>query len=285
MAEASLPDWALHSRPWTWVHALSLAWTVGPIVIACRIGRRHLARGRPDLEQRLASAWGGFAVAVNLWSIIYWHLPENFKADESLPIQLCDLACMLAPLVLLTDWRWPRALLFFWGLGLSTQAFVTPTVVEGPAHMKYYLFWLVHLVIVGTAVYELAVRRFRPTLRDLILTIAAGIAYLLAMVIVNQWLGSNYGFIGNRLRETPTLVDRLGPWPQRIFVMAGIAVGLFVAMWLAATLAERAGSRRGSGGGRPVICHCGKCGFDLTAAARSADHCPECGTPITPPGV
>lgn len=294
MPEHELPGWAATFQPRSWVHLLSLIWTIGPIVLACRLGRSWLARGRIDLEQRLAAAWGGFAVCTNIWSIVYWHLPDNFKPDESLPIQLCDLACMLAPLVLLTDWRWPRALVFFWGLGLSTQAFFTPTVLEGPAHMKYYLFWLVHLVIVGTAVYDLVVRRYRPTIRDLVLTIAAGIVYLLAMLFVNDRLDSNYGFVGNKLRQAPTLVDRLGPWPDRVFMIAGIAVTLFVVMWLAVTLIDRAATRgrdgsarrgRRSEAKRPAILHCSKCGFDLTTVGQPTDDCPGCGTPITPPGV
>lgn len=285
---ADLPIWARESHPFTWVHLISLIWTLGPLIISCILARRWLARGRADLEHRLAAAWGGFLICINIWSIVFWHLPGTFELAESLPLQLCDIACLLAPLVFLTDWRWPRTLLFFWGIGLSTQAFVTPTVEEGPAHMKYYLFWLVHLGIVGSAIYDVVVRRYRPTFRDLALAVAATIAYALVMVVLNHFLSAhlghpvNYGFVGDTLRERPTIADKLGPWPRRVFIMAAIVIGLFTFMWLITGAIHRlAGNRRPP---RRLL-HCGKCGFDLTDISHRSDHCPECGTPVTPPGV
>lgn len=303
---AELPDWAVHFHPFSRSHLISAAWTLALMIGSCWLGRVFMARQRLDLEQRLSDTWGGFAVCMNVWSLVYWSLPGQFDLRKSLPLELCDLACINAPFVFLTHWRLPRALSFFWGIGLSTQAWITPTLQEGPADEKYYLFWLVHLVIVGSAVYDLAVRRYRPALRDLLMAVAVTIAYALAMVAVNHFLQSNYGFIGNQLRATPTVVDRLGPWPQRVFIMAGIVIGGFVVMWLAAMALDRiqlggsgahralrpapAGqtakprSRRG-GRKNTILLHCSKCGFDLSEVAGRTDHCPECGTPITSPGV
>ncbi len=236
-----MPNWVAEFHPFTWMHGLTLVWTVGAIVASCVMGRRWVAQGGAGdvKELKLAVGWAGFTIGVNLWSIVYWLLPLNFTLKESLPIQLCDIACLIAPLVLLTEWRTPRALMFFWGIGLSTQAFVTPTLLEGPGDMKFYLFWLVHLCIVGTAIYDVAVRRYRPTVRDLLVAIAASIMYLLAMIAVNHFLDSNYGFVGDQLRARPTPVDRLGPWPQRVFTMTAIAIGGFCVMWFVSGVIER----------------------------------------------
>lgn len=262
-AEAALPGWVITFAPFTWMHIVTLVWVLSAIGVSIALGRRWrsgtpAAAPRPELEARLAAAWGGFVIAINLWSILYWNLPKSlggmFDRAESLPLQLCDLACLLAPLVFLAPrLRWPRALLFFWGLGLSTQALVTPTVLEGPGHMKYWLFWLVHLAIIGSGAYDLVVRGFRPGVRDLMLAAAATVLYALAMVPINRAWDANYGFIGNRLRATPTLVDRLGPWPERIAVMAAIVMGLFILMFAAARLVarleNRAAARRAAGAG------------------------------------
>lgn len=230
---ASLPAWAADFHPFTLAHALSVLALSFSVLVSCLLGRRWLAqRGEGEVrERKLAAAWAGFVIGVNLWSLVYWHLPGNFDPKVSLPIQLCDLACMLAPLVFLTDWRTPRALIYFWGIGLSAQAFITPTLEQGPADTRFYLFWLVHLGIVGSAVYDLAVRRYRPTLRDLGVAVAGIILYALAMVAVNHALDANYGFIGNQLRDRPTVVDKLGPWPERVFIMAGIVFAGFAVMW------------------------------------------------------
>jgi uncharacterized membrane protein YwaF len=34
----------------------------------------------------------------------------------------------------------------------------------------------------------------------------------------------NYGYVGQSKPGQPSLVDALGPWPQRVFVMVGLAV-------------------------------------------------------------
>jgi hypothetical integral membrane protein (TIGR02206 family) len=220
------------------MHAVSLLWTVGLIVGSCVLGRRW-RDARPDLEQRLAFGWGGFLICVNLWSIVYWSLPGTFDVRESLPLQLCDIACLLAPLVYMTAWRWPRTLLYFWGIGLSTQAFLTPTLQEGPGHMKYYLFWLVHLGIVGTAIYEVVVRRYRPQLRDLLVATAISIGYLGAMLVVNPLTDGNYGYVANTRPDRPTIIDKLGPWPGRVAILTAIVLAIFTALWGAWRLVPR----------------------------------------------
>jgi hypothetical integral membrane protein (TIGR02206 family) len=292
------PAWVTEFRSFSWLHAVSLVWTVGAMALACILGRRWRAQGGEGeiKEQKLAGAWAGFMVCVNLWSLIYWQLPDNFTLRESLPLHLCDLACILAPLVFLTEWRLPRTLLFFWGLGLSSQAFVTPTLAEGVGHLKYYLFWLVHLSIVGSAVYDLSVRRYRPTARDLLWAVALSIGYCLGMVMVNHSLGSNYGYVGDTLPGAPTPIDHLGPWPRRVFYMTAIVVVGFCAMFLislavdavlggASPFAGRLWKGRGLGGllkrGKGELVHCSQCGHDL--AGFRGDACPECGTPIHEP--
>lgn len=218
-------------QPFSALHALSLAWTLALIVGSCWLGRRWLRRGDVQSERTLAGAWGGFVICVNLWSIVYWSLPERFTWKAALPLQLCDIVCLIAPLVFLTSWRWARVLVYFWGMGLSTQAFITPTLRDGPGDMLYWLFWLVHLSIVGSGVYEIVVRRFRPSFRDLLFAWAASLTYLALVIIVNWQLGANYGYVGQSAPKNPTLIDHLGPWPWRIVPMALAGLGLMGLLW------------------------------------------------------
>lgn len=242
-----MPHWSETFKPFSLMHALTLVWTVGLIVASCWIGVRWLRAGDLVRERTLAGAWGGFVIGVNLWSLVYWHLPAKFDAKESLPLQLCDLACLMTPLVFLTSWRWARSIVYFWGIGLSTQAFFTPTIRVGPADMEYWLFWLVHLAIVGSGVYDLFVRRYKPTLRDLGFVIACSLAWLAVAVLVNSQLGSNYGYVGNTTPENPTIVDKLGAWPLRAVLLVSIAIGLLcvlyavwpLGVWVRAKLARR----------------------------------------------
>ena len=202
------------------------------VIASCTLGRLWRRAGTMDTrEGRLSTAWGGFVLGVNLWSWVYWMLPNRFDARESLPLQLCDIGCVIAGVAYLTKWRWPKAIIYFWGMGLSTQAFITPTLKFGPGHMEFWLFWLVHLSIVGSAIYQLVVHRYRPTTRDLVLTIVVSMVWVGAMLGINAILGSNYGYVGNTTPERPTIIDSLGPWPGRVFILIVIANTIFLALW------------------------------------------------------
>lgn len=177
-------------------------------------------------------AWAAFVVLVQAVNIIYWATPPNLDPGTSLPLHICDLAGIAAVLVMTTNARMWRTVLYYWGLGLSTQAFLTPVITDGPETFRFHLFFASHLTIVATAVYDLAVRRFRPTWKDL-LTITGvmltWVALVLPLDIIMHW---NYGYLGNTKPLQPTLIDRLGPWPFRLVWMFLIAASAFTLMTL-----------------------------------------------------
>ena len=227
-----LPGWALRFQPLSWVHAASVAWTVVPIIAACVLGRRALYEGRADREQRLAHAWAGFAIGVNVWAIVFWHLPGQFDPRVSLPIQPCDIAALVAPVAFLSRWRWPRSVLFFWGIGLSAIGVLFPaTLQEGPARVNYYVYWLVHLVIVGSASYMVAVHRYRPDKSDLRTAMGVTAVYFLAMAVVNDLLDANYAFIGRTGYGALGNIDSVAPWPDRAVLLVAFVFVMFIGLW------------------------------------------------------
>lgn len=167
-------------------------------------------------ELHVRAAWALMTLGGEIGSTIVWTLPERYSRQDSWPIHLCDYAAWLAAFAMLSPMRWPKTLLFFWGLGLSTQGFFTPTVSTGVLSAEYWVFWVQHLGVVGGAVYLAAVNGYRPTRRDLGLAIWATLALVGFMVWLNMRTGTNYMYVGNSLPEKPTVVDLLGPWPGRI---------------------------------------------------------------------
>src|SRR5204863_3701251 len=123
-----------------------------------------LARQQRDttVQARYEHALG--IAGLVLWAIVngWGMLPSHFGPATSWPLQLCDLTALMAPLVFLTGWRPLRALLYFWGLGLNSQALLTPTVRLGPGHVEFWMFWVSHAMIIIAAMYDLIVNHFRP---------------------------------------------------------------------------------------------------------------------------
>jgi hypothetical integral membrane protein (TIGR02206 family) len=221
------PDtWAVFA-PFGWLHAVAVAVCAVLIAVPALAGR-SLARGphksaEPRLRFALAALAVAYWVAYNTWW--NWH---GLDLRTGLPLQLCDVNGLLAPLALVTTWRWARATLYFWTAALTLQAFIQPALTLGPAFLVFWAFWTAHTIIAACAVYDIAVRGFRPGWSDLYRALIASAAYVALVVPVNFWLGSDYGFIGNPAPDIqiPPFIDALGPWPQRAIVLAVVLVPL-----------------------------------------------------------
>lgn len=169
--------------------------------------------------------------------------------DESWPLHLCDIASWLTPFFMLSGRRWPKTLLFFWGIGLSSQGFFTPTLEQGVSDPFYWVFWLQHLGVVGGGVYLAVVDGYRPGLRDVVVAFAATVALGGLMVPINLGLDVNYMYVGNEIPERPTVIDHLGPWPLRL-VWLGLLVGLaFALTWGGSELVRLISGRCSRGNG------------------------------------
>ncbi|MBX3321883.1 MAG: TIGR02206 family membrane protein [Phycisphaeraceae bacterium] len=223
-----LPAWATEFSSFGLLHALTAGALIGAMVVSIVLGRRWLGTWR---ERALRGVWIGWTVVWQAWAVVWYLLPAQFDVAESLPLHLCDLAAWVAPLALLTQKRFLRTLLFFWGLGLSTQAFVTPVLSEGVTDVRFWLFWIGHTQIVGSAAYDLLVLRYRPTWRDYVLVTIVNVVIIGVMIPLNLLLDANYWYVGNLKPEHPTLIDRLGPWPLRVVWMLLIGQGALAVLW------------------------------------------------------
>jgi len=217
-------------------HAWSLA-VFALFVAGLVVAGRHNDR----LTRRLFAAVG---LGVWLLSGVYYVLPANIELDKSLPIQACDVLVLLAPIVLAMPSRLMRAVVYFGGFGLTTQAFVTPTSdIGAPDNIKFWIFWLLHGTILATALYIVLVDRFRPTFRDLCTAVAFWFVYGVAMIALNYSTylaglnngdGWYYGYLGPSLPDivAGSVLKYLGPWPLRPFMVMLLALTLYVLLWL-----------------------------------------------------
>ena len=223
-------------RPFSVTHALALIALTATVGTLVALRRRRLGTTRAAaLDRSLAGV--GFVIfgVVNAWPL----LPANFDLSWSLPIHVCDVTTLCVPFALLGRSRAPRALLYFWGLGLSTQGVITPDLHDGPARTGFWMFWLAHLSVVGGALYDVFARGYRPTWRDYRLAVSVGLVYITLLVGVNLCLGVNYGYVGKATPGQPTIVDMLGPWPWRVPVIVALAVGAMTLLMLPWELALR----------------------------------------------
>ena len=231
--------------PYGGLHLAVVAVCAVLIATIAFVGRRlHGSTAEPHVRKALAAFALCFWIAYNVW----WNW-GGIDLFISLPLQPCDLAGLVAPLTLLSQRRWLRATLYFWAFAFTVQAFIQPTLTAGPGLLTFWAFWTAHVLVMACAAYDVTVLGFRPGWGDFNRAVVVSVVYLLLILPVNGWLGSNYGFVGNPPpgRKIPPLVEAFGPWPERVAVMAGLAfLGflLLLAPWLWTARQRQTAARR-----------------------------------------
>lgn len=185
------------------------------------LGRR--LRGH-RFEERFRRA---FAVAIPVFTLplqVLQLLPGDFTLGTSLPLQVCDLAWMLATYALFTGSLRGSQLLYYWALTLVTQAILTPSLQQAFPDPRFFMFWGMHLSTVWAAVY-LTFAGARPTWGGYRLSVVVTAAWAASVMVFNALTGTNYGYL-NRKPAVRSLLDLLGPWPgyvvAELLVVAGI---------------------------------------------------------------
>jgi hypothetical integral membrane protein (TIGR02206 family) len=226
-------------RPFTLTHAIVLAAIAALIWLLVSYARRVHPNTRLHLERGLAT------INALLWLVVqgWWMLPPRFDPATSLPLHMCHLVSLLASAALLVPARWLRTLLYFWGIGLCSQALITPSLREPPSSVWFWAFWIEHGLLIAIAVYDLVVREYRPTWRDYGFACAAAVAYLAVVLPLDIALQTDYGFVGVPKPENPSVLDLLGPWPERLGSIVMLVAAAMAALMLPWRMTKAASQR------------------------------------------
>jgi hypothetical integral membrane protein (TIGR02206 family) len=216
-----------------------LAVVAGALVI---LGRRH--RGTPTelpLSRGFAVVFAAFLAPVEVYSL----LPGQWDIKYSLPLQLCDLAAMATVWALWSHSRTAFALTYFWGLTLTSQAFLSPEL-NGPdfPSKEFLAFFGMHSLVLWAAIYLTWGVGLRPDWRSYRIALLVTIGWAVVMFAFNHVAGTNYGFLNTKPTAT-SLLDVLGPWP--LYLLSALL--LVVTAWALITWPwvrrERAGRAQG----------------------------------------
>jgi hypothetical integral membrane protein (TIGR02206 family) len=231
-------------RPFTLLHIVCVA--VAVVIWIALVGGARRRRGRPTGDSlRRATGWTILISAAA--STIYELAPHQWNVDASLPLHLCDLAWWVSGAALIWPRRALQALLYYWGIGLSSEAFITPTLQYGPSTFEFWSFWVCHTQILAGSFLVIGAYGFRPSWRDCARTVIVTTLIFAAVTGVNLLVGSNYCFSAPATPGTPTVLDLLGPWPLRLLWTAVVVIALFVVMTVPFTW-RRAGDQSAASG-------------------------------------
>ncbi|MBO5836857.1 MAG: TIGR02206 family membrane protein [Oscillospiraceae bacterium] len=167
---------------------------------------------------------------------------------DHLPITVCGWGVVFCSYMLVSKNQSLFDICYFWALGGSVFALITPTVISytGPTRFRYYQFWLEHTLGYVGVFYMIFVHGMRPTIKSAIratfwLVVLAVIAFF-----TNRMLGpgANYLFLAAP-ESTPSVLDILPPnFALRTLIMAAAVLVLFGVAYLPWYLIDRKAAKK-----------------------------------------
>lgn len=200
-----------------------------------------LGRGLPARKRR----WTGIALGLLLLGYgitIYIKdaVEGNLSWDYSLPLHLCHLVLIACIVSLFRPTPLTGELAYFWGLGGTVQAVLTPDISEGFPSWEFIQFFWSHGGILLAIAHIITAEKFRPRPHSVLRMFLATNLYALAVGTLNFVFGWNYGYL-RQAPVQPSLLDYLGPWPWYILSLEGIALASFWLLDLPWRLSRRPG--------------------------------------------
>jgi len=203
---------------------------IAGFVVVClglvALGRSHRGTAR---ETRFRRAYALLIPSFTVPMQVLQLLPGDFALGTSLPLQLCDFAWVAVIGALWTRHWAATALVYFWGLTLTIQGIVTPSLTDLFSHPQYFMFWGMHFFTVWAAVYLTFGLDARPTWRGYRFAVAATATWVVSVMTFNAVTGTNYGYL-NRKPAVGTLLDLFGPWPGYVVVEVALVAGAWALM-------------------------------------------------------
>lgn len=161
-----------------------------------------------------------------------WLVYENaWSVKKALPLQLSDLAVILAIVMLLTNSFKLFQFMYFAGLGSSIQAIMTPDLGRYSfPHFQYIEFFVSHGGVVLACLFMVVAYKYRPTFPGMWMTALIINLYTGFVFLLNKWLGADYLYIMKK-PENASLLDYLGPWPWYLLSLELVMIVSFYLLY------------------------------------------------------
>ena len=199
------------------------------------ISKKYLA----EKNQHRIGCFIGLIVGANyfIW-VALEILAGTFDIKIHLPFQLCRVANILIPLIMISKSDRVYQIVYFWGMSGVFQGLITPDITNNFPHFHFIRFWVGHNGMIIALVYATVVYGMSPQICSIKKAFVASNLFLLASVIVNLILDANYFWICGK-PPMPSLLDYLGPWPWYILAVELVALVHFAVAYIPFYILDR----------------------------------------------
>jgi hypothetical integral membrane protein (TIGR02206 family) len=186
---------------------------------------------------RAATALGVVLLASKLLEPIV-NFALSGPSPGELPLHLCDITGILAGILLINRSYRLYEITYFWAMGGTSLALVTPELENGFPHFDYYFYFFSHGMVIVGVVFATRLFGYRPTFNSIWSAFFATTVCAAAIAPVNWLLGTNFLYLCAKPHNA-TLFDYLGPWPWYVLSAAPVILAIFFVCYSPFWIAER----------------------------------------------
>ncbi len=161
-----------------------------------------------------------------------------------LPMQMCDWAMAVIMVALWTGRRRWFEVAYFWGIGGTLQAVLTPNLSYAFPDVRFIAFFVAHSGIIVSVIFLMLTRRLRPYPMSILRAFFWSEVYFAIALTVDLLTGVNYGFLLHKPEAFSLLSFLSDSWPLYLLQMQGLAFVFFAVLYLPFALIDLLGGKR-----------------------------------------
>jgi hypothetical integral membrane protein (TIGR02206 family) len=182
------------------------------------------------LSGALALNYVGYLIFVRSHGIVSW--------QQMLPLQLCDWGMVVVIVAMWTgNQRWFEVA-YFWGIGGTLQAVLTPNLRFGFPDWRFISFFTSHSGIIIGVVFLMLTRRYRPYPMSIVRVFLWSEFYFMVTLIADELTGFNYGFLLHKPEAFSILSFLSDSRPLYLLEMHGVALLFFLGLYAPFAIAD-----------------------------------------------
>jgi hypothetical integral membrane protein (TIGR02206 family) len=165
----------------------------------------------------------GYLIFIRSHGVVAWR--------QMLPLQLCDWGMVVVIVAMWTgSQRWFEVA-YFWGIGGTLQAVLTPNLRFGFPDLRFFSFFISHSGIIIGVVFLMLTRRYRPYPMSIVRTFLWSEFYFVVTLIADELTGFNYGFLLHKPEAFSILSFLSDSRPLYLLEMHGVALLFFIVLY------------------------------------------------------
>ena len=150
---------------------------------------------------------------------------------QILPMQMCDWGMVVVIVAMWTgNQRWFEVA-YFWGIGGTLQAVLTPNLRFGFPDWRFISFFTSHCGIIVGVIFLMLTRRYRPYPMSIMRVWLWSEFYFVVTLIVDQLTGVNYGFLLRKPEAFSILSFLSESRPLYLLQLHGVALLFFLVLY------------------------------------------------------